>query len=423
MSLRVLPRGGRPSGLVLLAVALLLAARPPVARAQSDAQLIARGKAEAETIWRRGFTLGDLQLDAGLQARLDSLSRHLVANPDVRLQARVFRSPDPNAFALPDGSIFVFAGLLAELKTWDQVRFILAHEAQHAVNSHARKFMAQGKTKIALWEIVSLGVSIGLGTSGMSGAALVNSFSQLGLALAASAAVHGYGRGLEEEADREGAHALLAAGCDSCAPLQALRALEKDADRHGRLSNFFWGSHPLLQDRIGELAQRSPSHCGDVDSLAALAYLPTRRAMTGLTARLWLDQHKPARALEACNAYLALAPGDSTAHCLLGEAYLASGAQDTLGLAVAAFRQALGSSGGGYREPHLGLALAVEKQGDTLAAIPHLERYLAGDARVPNRRMYVRKLKALKLRLAPALPDSLVIPGHAAPDSLKEDQP
>ena len=45
-----------------------------------------------------------------------------------------------NAFALPNGSIYVFSGLLARAENDDQLAGVLAHEATHVTNRHAYIF-------------------------------------------------------------------------------------------------------------------------------------------------------------------------------------------------------------------------------------------------------------------------------------------
>ena len=57
-----------------------------------------------------------------------------------------------NAFVLPSGEIFVFTGLLASMKSRDELAIILAHEISHALLNHG----AEGLSHHGVTEVVSL---------------------------------------------------------------------------------------------------------------------------------------------------------------------------------------------------------------------------------------------------------------------------
>lgn len=70
---------------------------------------------------------------------------------------KVLKSGDINAFALPDGSIYITEGLLNELDTDDQIAGILGHELGHVVLRHtARAFESTAKGDILLWVLGSV---------------------------------------------------------------------------------------------------------------------------------------------------------------------------------------------------------------------------------------------------------------------------
>lgn len=56
---------------------------------------------------------------------------------EVNWTVHVVEDPDMNAFALPNGQIFVFTGLLHALSDINQFSFILGHEMAHAILGHA----------------------------------------------------------------------------------------------------------------------------------------------------------------------------------------------------------------------------------------------------------------------------------------------
>src|SRR5262245_60336039 len=48
----------------------------------------------------------------------------------------VLRDPSPNAFALPNGHVYVHTGMLARLRDEDQLAAVLAHEISHVAGHH-----------------------------------------------------------------------------------------------------------------------------------------------------------------------------------------------------------------------------------------------------------------------------------------------
>jgi predicted Zn-dependent protease len=163
---------------------------------------------------------------------------------DVRYRFHVADLEVPNAFALPGGPIFVTRGLLALLRTEDELAGVLAHEIAHVAARHTVRQVTAA---------TPLGVVFGLP------AAIVGSVSRplgdlvaLPGALVSGLAMSAYGRDQEYEADRVGAELTQAAGL---APLGLARLLERLAREEAlhrtepsRLS--FFSSHPRTPDRL-----------------------------------------------------------------------------------------------------------------------------------------------------------------------------
>jgi putative metalloprotease len=386
-----------------LAVAtLLLATVAPGRAADTQQKLVAKGRAEAEMLWRRGYALGDTALDNLLQRTLDAVTAGVARPPGVRLRASVFRSPEQNAFALPDGSIFVFAGLLSTFTDFRQVAFVLAHEAQHALGQHAARHVEQTDRTAAMFEAISFVTAIALASSNSSSAGLVNDFAQLGLNLSAMAAINGYGRGLEREADLAAIGFVTAAGYDACGGVEAMQALQLHEKQPGRLSNVFWGNHPLLAERIRYLREApGAAGCAFDSTRVAEDYALHKWTLAKLSAALWLTGHEPGKALQLAQAYSQVFPDDAGIYVTIGDALTESARPETLSLAVQAYERAR-SLAPDDRSPLRGLATVAEIRGDTTACIHYLERYLEGDAPVRDRRVLRRKLVTLRTLLSAA---------------------
>jgi len=382
---------------ITLCVILSIAAGAAVAHAESLESLVRKGRAEADILWRRGYTLGDSALASRLQGMMDSLTAGDERPDGVALHVHVFRSPERNAFALPDGSIFVFAGLLADFTSSEQLAFVLAHEARHALGAHAKRRIDDASSKSAIFEALSLASALALGGSASTGALLLNDLAQLGLGLSAAAAISGYGRELEREADMAAVEGLQSTGRDACGAVEAIAVLQARNREQGRVSNFFWGSHPRLTARAEYLQEAAGADTCTFDStLVTASYASIKWPMVVMSAQLWVAADEREQALRLANAYVAEFPDDAGIHTVLGDAYGLSYDPDTLDLAVHEYERAWDLAPDDDRLPLRGLALVAEKRADTTACIAYLERYLADDAPVHDRRAMRRKLETMK---------------------------
>src|SRR5207244_395643 len=124
----------------------------------------------------------------------------------------VMSDPTLNAFAMPNGRIYVHSGLLARLDNEAQLAMILGHEMTHVTDRHALRFNNDAQNKQILYTVLAVAASIGVAVAAGSrakagdhvGAAVIgqtaNAILGLGLQLAAIASINGYGRDLEREA-------------------------------------------------------------------------------------------------------------------------------------------------------------------------------------------------------------------------------
>ncbi len=84
---------------------------------------------------------GAVYLDESLNSYLDRVGKSVLpkdGTPErVEWRFHVLRDPLANAFALPNGSIYVNLGLLALLDNEAQLAAVLAHEVTHVLNRHS----------------------------------------------------------------------------------------------------------------------------------------------------------------------------------------------------------------------------------------------------------------------------------------------
>ena len=184
--------------------------------------------------------------DEFLQAYVNDLGQSLVpkdAPADVYFSFRVINDVTPNAFALPDGRIFVHAGLLSFVDNEAQLAMVLGHEIGHVLERHAAKALKNSRS-------IKSGLFSGLAAAATGALTRDKNAADAAALMAASAIVSSYDRKNEDEADLVGIRLTLAKRID---PSQSVGFFEKLRDTFGeqdRLSNLLWGSNPRNVARI-----------------------------------------------------------------------------------------------------------------------------------------------------------------------------
>jgi predicted Zn-dependent protease len=168
---------------------------------------------------------------------------------DLRLENvvwkfRALRDPVPNAFALPNGSIYVTTGLLALMDNESEVAAVLAHEITHVLRRHSYLQNRSSRKKFLTMNVIEL---VG-GLMPVSGAAALVEMIALIAPFIVQAMIAGYSRDLEREADLKGVELMANAEYPPEEMVQALKLLSNDIE--GEQIKLFYNDHPQLQDRI-----------------------------------------------------------------------------------------------------------------------------------------------------------------------------
>lgn len=71
-------------------------------------------------------------------ARVEKLASRLGNHDGLKLNFKVYLDPTVNAFALPDGSIRIYSGLLDKMDD-DELLFVIGHEIGHVKHGHSKK--------------------------------------------------------------------------------------------------------------------------------------------------------------------------------------------------------------------------------------------------------------------------------------------
>jgi Zn-dependent protease with chaperone function len=153
---------------------------------------------------------------------------------DVR--TRVVERNEWNAFAMGNGAVFVHTGLMHDMND-DELAIILGHELAHYTHEHSRK----GMKRAMIVQLIAAGVAVAAETS------IENDQTKQVVGLAAVfsslALTNGYGRDLEDQADRVGLRYAHEGGFDVTRGPRVWERFRQKYGEENRVANFFFSNH------------------------------------------------------------------------------------------------------------------------------------------------------------------------------------
>ena len=226
----------RRVGIVFALLALFACASSPPAP-QKPRRSVLLSEHDDEVVGRESAQdvkaeIGVLE-DSDLTAYVNGIGRKLLRGVPRRgfeYQFYVVDMPEPNAFALPGGYIFVSRGLLALANDEDELACVIGHEIVHAARRHAAAQQA-----------------------------LMNRQFPLAMAQARFATLASYSREMEREADEGGQILCAAAGYDPLAMstfMTSLGSAERLTQGYSRGPSYF-DTHPGTVERAASNAVRA----------------------------------------------------------------------------------------------------------------------------------------------------------------------
>ncbi len=330
----------------------------------------------------------------------------MAANPTIGFRVTVLKDPTLNAFAYPTGSLYVHTGLLARMENEDQLATVFGHEMTHVENRHMLRYQRSARNKAIGFSVASIAAAVIV--AGAEGRAaeqgnyakaaqigvLTDILVGLGLQLAFIAAVNGYGRDLESEADEGGFQKMAAAGYDVREAPKVYEALLREHGDPGKAEAFFFGSHPQLALRIENARAWGASHPGDLHASRVQdqdEFTRRIRPVVRDDARLNLVLGRLQLAGDELDRATRLMPGDPECHFLTGKLRLAQSeaekdaeAQKRLGdEALAAFREAIRLDPN-RPAPHREVGLLAYRSGDFATACVEFAQYLEIDPKADD---------------------------------------
>ncbi|HEU0265870.1 MAG TPA: M48 family metalloprotease [Geobacterales bacterium] len=354
---------------------------------EDEKRLWKRSEEEQRSLSKSGF----LYEDQELESYLNEVARK-VQPPELRSQlpirVRVIKNPYLNAFAFPNGVIYIHTGMLARMDNEAQLATILGHEMSHATYRHSIRSFRHQKNKSAI--LASFNNTLG-STPFVGG--FVSVLGEVGT----MASVSGYSSDLETEADMEGLKQLIRAGYDPKESSKIFLMLKEELEDEDISEPFFFGTHPRVKERLHNyekfLKKDAANTSGGGKNTELFQNRTTRLLLDNALLDLKAGRYKQVR--RGAERLLARRPGDARAHYLLGEVARQSDEAGEIPKAVTHFQKAIALNAS-YAEPYRSLGLIQFKKGERGAARRNLQSYLTLSPTAADREFIEQYLKECK---------------------------
>jgi beta-barrel assembly-enhancing protease len=265
--------------------------------------------------------------EPGLDSYVDEVGRKLIANQppleNVEFRFHVLRDPMVNAFALPNGSIYVTTGLLAVLENEAQLASVLGHEATHVIKRHTYLENRSMRKKVLTINILQ-GVAATMPGGSLFGAAIVIGTSVSAAIVAAT--VFGYSQNKEREADQHGLELMTGASYDPRAMPRTFELLDERLEFEP-VENLY-RTHPKLEERRKVALDRiAGANLKDVRASTESEYLAHVAPAICANIEADLNSRRARTALARAGRLTRWMPNELKYQVLLADAYRSLGAK------------------------------------------------------------------------------------------------
>ena len=192
--------------------------------------------------------------------RLAKITRGHDTEDGLQLNYKVYLTKEINAFAMADGTVRVYSGLL-DVMNDDEVRFILGHEIGHAKLGHIKKatqaaYTASATRKAAAASGNQMATALSASELGELGESLLNAqFSQ----------------SQEYEADAYGVDFLKRHHYNLSAAVTAMQVIEQSTQGSDGIIKSWFSSHPTSANRVAKLKAKVAAEGGNANPPAAVS--------------------------------------------------------------------------------------------------------------------------------------------------------
>ena len=368
--------------LTVCCLAAACATPPPI----SVDEALTAGNDE-KMLWRRAQeeqhvinNSGWLYRDPKLETYLNEVAAKLKAftdSPDILFDIKIINDPNLNAFAFPNGVIYVHTGVLARMENEAQLAALLAHEMTHCTHRHSLRILKSLKDRPGYMATVQ---------QSLEKIAMVQDLARILGVNGSMAAVTGYTREFEAEADRVGFDLMAKAGYDPRQALNLFEHLQQEIEIEGIKEPFFFGTHPSVRQRI-ENASRwlATEYSGKDAGLINSEIFRSRLDKLVLdNARLDLRIGRFYIARRSMEKYLHRNPDDAGAYYLLGEIFRQDSRQRDRKKAIKQYEKAI-ELDPSFPAPHKAMGLMHYKEGEQQLAQKFFETCLLLSPNAPDK--------------------------------------
>jgi predicted Zn-dependent protease len=176
-----------------------------------------------------------VEIDSARTELLNEFASKITWNSKTDLNFYVVESDDLNAFALPNGSIVVFTGLLNSLDDYETLLALLGHEVTHVNKRHSIQTLTKNLIGYAFISILTTDVSA------LTAIILENTDTLGNLS---------FSRGMELEADNGAIILLEQNGVNPVGLLKLMETLQEAAGFFDKKELEFLSTHPIMESRI-----------------------------------------------------------------------------------------------------------------------------------------------------------------------------
>jgi tetratricopeptide (TPR) repeat protein len=279
---------------------------------------------------------GLLYENPDLQAYVGSVCNRLIgdrpAPENVTFRCLVLRDPMQNAFAEPNGTVYVTTGLLALLENESELAGVLGHELTHTYKRHLYLENRSMRKKVLTMNILGAAAAVAPGGAGFSaGAQAFGAAVQLGAAITDQiliASVYGYSRENEQEADSNGLAMMTAASYDPNAMARSFELLDQGSRYEFEPFETFYHDHPKLTERRKFALDFAASHAvTNPRATAEKEYLGKVAPAICYNIDADINSRRARSAVRAAQRLVDAFPDQPKYQLLLGDGYRALGAK------------------------------------------------------------------------------------------------
>lgn len=356
---------------------------------------------DEKRLWKRSEeeqarleTSGHIYDDPELAAYVNEVARKLVPegvqDDMVRFRIKVIKNPLLNAFAYPNGTIYLHTGILSRMENEAQLAALLGHEMTHVTHRHAVLGFRNLQRTTAVMATLQV-AAIPFGVYG-SVATLLGTVGGM-------AAVSGYSQEMESEADRQGLTIMIKAGYDPAEAPHLFEHIKRDIEEYKIKEPFFFGSHPKIKDRIESFSHILKSEYSGRengrDEVERFAGKVQPLLLDNAFMDMSLGRYGPAQ--RAIERFLRMEPRSAKGHFAMGEVFRQNNGAGDVDRAEQEYKLALEYSPS-YPEPYRTLGMLYYKQGRWKESEGMLEKYLSLAPAPPDKVYMEQYLKEIKVK-------------------------